>query len=167
MEYTNATSSIISAIVSISLSLYWIYCFLAGCSGRYKGAMVISDEFDIGYVRSVEPATKVGVSNNHPDSKRIKELERKIELLNNKIKQKPKEFKQPKVVTTQKPAKPAKPQVQVKEESSLQKECTLALVTLGFKEKQAKQSAMNFLNNNDIDSVEEFVLKFFSNKDKK
>lgn len=163
----NDPSSVISFVISLILSVYWAYCFIAGSLGKSTNNITISDNFDIGYIRKSQPVEVC------LDDSRIQELEFKVKQLTNQLKQ---QVKQKQPVVKQKPTvkqqqpKPSKPvnTVKVKElkkqqpqGSPLLDECVAALIALGYKDKTAKEQATSFLNRNTVKSVEEFIIKFF------
>lgn len=163
----NDPSSVISFIICLILSIYWVYCFIAGSLGKSTNSIAISDNFDIGYIRRPQPI-EIAVDNS-----RVEELELRVKQLSAQLRQQVRQ-KQPTktqspVVKQQQP-KQSKPvnTVKVQELKKQQPqhnpfldECVAALIALGYKDKVAKEQATSFLSKNSIKSVEEFVIKFF------
>lgn len=149
---TQDTPTIMASIISISLSVYFVFCFLYGAFTRTdskNNTFVLEDNFDLGYIRRVEPQPvrqKVTV-----ESVKIKDLQQKLDKLEkrvkhlNKVKQAPKQQK----VETLDP---------------LTQDCIAALIALGHKKFEASRIVEDYCKTNKIESVEKFIANYFSRK---
>lgn len=133
----------LAGFISFMLVGWCAYCFFTGATGKVNYP-VLSDQIDIGYVRHSEDLGDI----------ELKKLKREVQTL--KLRKDLEKLQKDFVVKEQESSIDPK----------LVRECESALVTLGFKKKEAKQEALNFLKNKPVDSVEQFVVEYFK-KDKK
>ena len=126
---------VLAGFISFGIVGWCMYCFFNGATGKVEYP-ALSDKFNIGYIER----------NENVD---LRQLKQEVQLL--KLKRELEKLK--------------KDSDNKEKENSfdqkLVRECESALVTLGFKKKEAKQEVLNFLNKKKVDSVEEFVVEYF------
>lgn len=134
--------------LSFTFIAYIIICFIRGITGQQEFSPV-SDNFKIGYIEREKPVViekivykdrQVKVRDKKQDSK-IKSLERQLEILTKRLE--------------------SKSNLEDKKEHPLYQDCVDAAVALGCKKKEAAQGVKKFFENNDVDSIEEFIVKYF------
>jgi hypothetical protein len=138
-------------ILSFSFLAYVVICFIRGLTGQQDFSPV-SDNFKIGYIEREKPVVvekpvviykdrQVKVKDKNQERK-IKNLERKVEILTTKLKSNH-------VATEQ------------QKEHPLYRDCVDAAVALGCKKREAAIGVKEFLKTNNVDSIEEFIVKYF------
>lgn len=131
----------LASFISFLLVAWCAYCFFNGATGKIEYP-ALSDKIDIGYIR-----------NSEDSDVELKKLKKQVESLR-----------------LQRDLEKLQKHFSNKQEESsidpkLVRECESALVTLGFKKKDAKQEVLNFFKKKPVDSVEQFVVEYFR-KDK-
>lgn len=127
----------LAGFISFGLVGWCAYCFFNGATGKTKYP-ALSDQIDIGYIRNNTELDDIELKNLKRQVQTLK-LKKDLEKLNQHFSNKEETAVNPKLI----------------------RECESALVTLGFKKKEAKQEVLDFLKNKKIDSVEEFVVEYF------
>lgn len=133
--YRNIGDSIVMAtVISFVFIFYVLICLIYGYNNPSK-CKPLSDNYQIGYI-----------SSNQKTNNDITYLQSEIRELNNEIKnlkrkKKKKKFNHP-----------------------MLQDCIDALIALGSNKADAKNQVEQFLKNNNVDSIEEFIVKFFKKK---
>lgn len=172
-----------SKVIAFCLFVYFIICFFKGfitCKSPYT----FSDNFDLGYVKSNQKniSARIPVKKiiyHHNDKQEVNNLEKEIIFLKkqinnlllkqNKNNDSGTKTKQRQVKTNDYKSPQQKPEPQIQEQPKEQnltsniiiEECIQALITLGYKNKSAKQEVQKFLTNNKVETAEQFVVDFF------
>lgn len=154
---TEDYTGIISFILTMIAGGYWIHSFFAGYNGS-SSYEPITDNFKIGYIEA-EPQ-KIVIKDHSPELlNRIKDLECLVNNLKKEL------HKQPQKVQKNNPVHTAARQSnKPKASEGLQEECSLALQSLGYKKREADRASKNFLEQNSVKDVQDFIVKFFKDK---
>lgn len=138
-------------ILSFSFLSYVVICFIRGFTGQ-QDFSPISDNFKIGYIEREKPVIiqkpvvvykdrQVKVKDKSQENK-IKSLERQLEILSKRLESTPKKQED-------------------KKEHPLYRDCVDAAVALGCKKREAEKGVREFFATNNVDSIEEFIVKYF------
>jgi hypothetical protein len=141
-------------ILAFGFLAYISICFVHGLTGK-KEFMPVSDNFKLGYIERKEPTViekpvviyKEKKVKDKQQEVKIRNLEKQLEILAKRLKtaeskQEQKQQQQPKV-------------------NQLQQDCIDALIALGCKKTEAKNGVELFFKNNNVDSIEEFIVQYF------
>ena len=142
-EFVQTMAYLIAGFIII----YVIASFINGYYNKKIKPFKFTDRFELGYIEDNQPSVPVDVViTDNSEEKLISEMEKQIKTLQSKLsKIEKKEAKKPK-------------------EDQLFNDCVATLMTLGYKSKRvAKNDVSDFLVNNDISSVDQFVNEFFKN----
>lgn len=162
--------------ITAFVTIYLFCCFFAGLF-RIKSFGTISDKFEIGYIEPIQnqqtesrintaietvyvekPIYKDRVVyKDRPvtvykervvkDTAEISKLKNEIAILSSKISK----LKSEQIVV----------KTQEQKEHPLYRDCVDAAVALGCKKREAEKGVREFLKNVDVDSIEEFIVKYF------
>lgn len=165
------------AIFGVSFIVFVTVCFLAGFLGN--SFKPISDKFEIGYIKPIQgqqAESRVNtivktvyvekpiykdkiVYKDKPvtvhkervvkDTAEISKLKNEIEILNSKISK----LKIEQISSNK--------QKQEQKEHPLYRDCVDAAIALGCKKREAEKGVSEFLKNVNVDSIEEFIVKYF------
>lgn len=154
--------NLIALIIILICIFYFVYGYLN--PSLFKK---LSDNINVGYIERSAPViierevkSPVTVYKKQKpvvktvykqDNRKVKSLEKQIETLSKRIELLNKKQQQSK--REQKKVNP------------IYNDCVDALVALGYKKNDAKQSVDQFFKNNKVDSIEQFIVDFFK-KDK-
>lgn len=147
--YHPELTQVVGFVLAFSLVGYLVGCFLYGYTNQNIKPIKFTDKFELGYIEDNENLVPIDVMVTDPSDKElVVSLEKQLKTMQAKL---------------SKMEKKASPKPKPKpEEDQLFNDCVATLITLGYKSKRvAKNDVSDFLTNNDITSVDQFVAEFF------